>query len=464
MIMKKTLLKISFIFVLITNSNLVVAQCWQSISFGNGTVAAIKQDGALYTWGANDIGQMGIGTITAGMSTETQIGNSNNWQSVSAGHYYMLAIKTDGTLWAWGANFNGQLGDGTKINKSSPIQIGTDTNWQIVYSGDRNASAIKTNGTLWAWGDNTDGQFGDGTTTEKLIPTQIGIETNWMSISIGDNTVLALKTNGTLWAWGSNSSGQLGNGNFWGAYYTPAQIGTDTNWQKIFSTWASSYAIKTNGTLWSWGSNQSGILGNGNTTNLNIPAQMGADNNWAHVDGHYTHITAIKTTGTLWSWGTNDYGQLGNGTTTTTPTYTPTQLGTSTNWQTTSGDIWSNQALKTDGTRWAWGYNSSGQIGDGSSSNKNSPVTASCPINVITGFNNTPNKQNSITIYPNPTSSTLNIEVKQQTLITIVNVLGEVVKTETINGLSTIDVSALNAGIYFIQDLKLGKAVKFIKE
>ena len=96
------------------------------------------------------------------------------------------------------------------------------------------------------------------------------------------------------------------------------------------------------------------------------------------------HITAIKTTGTLWSWGTNNYGQLGNGTNTTTPTYTPTQIGTDSDWQITSCDLWSNQALKTDGTRWAWGYNSNGQLGGASSSHKNSPVTVSCPTIVIT--------------------------------------------------------------------------------
>ncbi|MCX6925235.1 MAG: immunoglobulin domain-containing protein, partial [Verrucomicrobia bacterium] len=136
---------------------------------------------------------------------------------------HTVAVKTGGTLWAWGDNYNGQLGDGTTDGKSSPVQVGTDTNWQVVAAGSSHTVAVKTGGTLWAWGNNDYDPLGDGTTDSKSSPVQVGTDTKWQVVAAGYYHTVAVKTGGTLWAWGANWNGQLGDGTAW--QETPIQIG-----------------------------------------------------------------------------------------------------------------------------------------------------------------------------------------------------------------------------------------------
>ena len=161
--------------------------------------------------GLNTNGQLGDGTNND-RNNPIQVGNANSWQSVSAGYFHTLALKLDGTLWAWGDNFNGQLGDGTNVNKNSPVQIGSANDWQSVAAGFDHSISIKTDGSLSAWGWNINGQLGNGTSNSSNIPLQIGSANDWQDIAVGWNHSLSIKTDGTLWAWGANSYGQLGNG------------------------------------------------------------------------------------------------------------------------------------------------------------------------------------------------------------------------------------------------------------
>lgn len=272
------------------------------------------------------------------------------WKITSAGVNHTLAIKTNGTLWTWGFNGSGQLGDGSGNNKAEPIQIGTDTDWITISAGGNHSLAIKADGSLWAWGDNLFGQVGDGTFgNQRNIPVKIGTSTNWKSIVAGRTFSLAIKTDGTLWAWGDNSDGQLGHQS---VSFSPLQVGTSTNWKSVSAGGFHTLALKTDGTLWAWGSNTNGQLGDGTTNEQSIPKQIGIDI-WNTISAGHNFSLALKTDGTLWAWGANNDGQLGNAT--YTDQYTPAKIGTAL-WQAIETGYNSSLAIHNDGTLWAWGW------------------------------------------------------------------------------------------------------------
>jgi alpha-tubulin suppressor-like RCC1 family protein len=328
----------------------------------------------LYGWGQNVVGQLGLGNTTS-YSSPTQIGSLTDWSSIACGLSCTLSIKNDGTLWAWGQNTNGQLGLSNLTNYSSPKQVGALTNWRQVSSGiNSNTAAIKTDGTLWAWGYNNLGSLGFGNTTRYSSPKQVGALTNWSVVSVNgtDGNTLAVKTDGTLWAWGDNTYGQLGLGNTTN-YSSPKQVGALTNWLSVASGNVSSIATKTDGTLWAWGNNGNGQLGTSNTTAYSSPKQVGALTTWNYINtGWETSAMAIKTDGTLWSWGQNSIGQLGLGN--TTYYSSPKQVGALTNWLIIAGGFaGSSVSVKTDGTLWSWGRNNNGQLGLGNTTSYSSP-------------------------------------------------------------------------------------------
>ena len=359
-------------------NNLIIKQpvasgdvIFRQVAAGWDHTVAVKTDGTLWAWGNNYDGELGDGT-TVNKSNPVQIGTATNWQSVAAGGSHTVAVKTDGTLWAWGYNSDGQLGDGTTGSKSSPVQIGTATNWQSVATGKNHTVAVKADGTLWAWGYNYFGQLGDGTTGNKSSPVQIGTATNWQTVAASGVHTVAVKRDGTLWAWGYNSDGQLGDGTT-GNKSSSVQIGTATNWQAVAASDDHTVAVKTDGTLWTWGYNGFGELGDGTTGNKSGPVQIGAATNWQAVAAGDYYTVAVKTDGTLWAWGDNASGQLGDGTTGNKSS--PVQMGTATNWQSVAAGYSHTVAVKTDGTLWAWGNNYYGQLGDGTTGgNKSSPV------------------------------------------------------------------------------------------
>lgn len=328
----------------------------------------------LYMWGYNASGQLGDGTTT-NRSSPVQVGVLSDWAQVAGGvdggaTGATLAIKTNGTLWAWGSNTFGTLGDGTTTDRSSPVQIGALSDWAQVAVGDNQSYAIKTNGTLWAWGNST---AGVGMVSS---PTQVGALSDWAQISASNRGyVHSIKTNGTLWAWGDNGSGTFGNGTSTSTS-SPVQIGALSNWAQISSGNLFSWAVKTDGTLWAWGNNTSGQLGTGNTTVYSSPVQVGALSNWAQVSCGSNNGYAIKTDGTLWACGQGFYGSNGNSS--TGDLSSPTQIGALTDWVSISAESASGAAcafaVRGNGTLWAWGRNTWGQLGDGTTTDRSSPV------------------------------------------------------------------------------------------
>lgn len=328
----------------------------------------------LFAWGDNWYGRVGDGTTTD-RSSPVQIGDMENWANVDA-HYSSFAIKEDGTLWAWGKNENGVLGDGTTIAVSSPVQIGLNSIWSDVKTHGYHTLAKKVDNTLWAWGYNGYGQLGDTTTENRSSPVQIGIDSDWAEFSTGEGFSAAIKENGTLWAWGKNYFGQFGDNTVETFRSSPVQLASDTNWSQLSCGEYSVAAIKKNGTLFAWGANYYGVLGDGTTDHRSSPVQIGSDTNWKQVsvspESGNSFALAIKEDGSLWSWGNNIFGQLGDNS--VIQKSSPAQVGSDKNWSFVTTGYGVSYAIKTDGTLWAWGFNYTGNYGDETDILRSSPI------------------------------------------------------------------------------------------
>jgi alpha-tubulin suppressor-like RCC1 family protein len=344
-------------------------------------------DGGLFACGYNTSGAVGDGTTTQRTSfVSTAAGAGLNWKQVSGGSA-VAAIKSDGTLWTWGYNGTGHLGDNTTTNRSSPgTTSGGGVNWKQVSMGSNQyysfgqAAAVKTDGTLWTWGYNISGQLGTGDTTSRSSPgTTVGGGTNWKQVSCGyglTSNMAAVKTDGTLWTWGAGTNGALGTGNTTSISSPGTTAGGGTNWLQVSCGRQYMAAVKTDGTLWSWGWGNSGRLGNDLSSDRSSPGTTsGGGTNWKQVSCGYNSTAAIKFDGTLWTWGSRANGQLGDGYTTTSKLSPEGISGGGTNWKQVSSRTNFMAAVKTDGTLWTWGRNTNGNLGVGNTTSTASPVT-----------------------------------------------------------------------------------------
>jgi len=430
------------------------AQCWQTITSGLFHSVGVKTDGTLWAWGKNDTGQLGDGTLIQKYSP-TQIGTATNWKMASCGEDFTVAIQTNGSLWSWGNNVRGQLGNGGFANTITPTQVGTDSTWDTVDCGYSFCVALKGSftKTLWTWGYNEYGQLGDGNNVNVNTPQQIGVSNSWRSVSAGAYHTLALEftTGGSrLMGWGLNQFGQLGDNTVF-PKNIPTQIGTDVNWQTVVTGYFHSLAKKTTGTLWTWGYNGDYQLGSGNTIDIHFPTQITTDTNWQGVlAAGYHHSMVKKTDGTLWTWGRNTYGELGASLIFTS---IPVQMGTATDWSNTiSASSGFSLALRQDGTLYSWGSGTNGQLGNGNAAlTAPTPFSISCPTTL--GINDSVFDNSNFKVFPNPTSDFLNVQSPTNSNISnikISNVLGKVVlEVSTVS--NSINVQQLSKGIYIIE-------------
>jgi alpha-tubulin suppressor-like RCC1 family protein len=287
---------------------------WKTVWGGYNEAAAIKSDGTLWAWGANNTGSLGQNE-TANRSSPIQVpGTGWSFDKIGGGQACITAIKTDGTLWTWGEGEYGKLAQNDQANRSSPKQV-PGTQWSEVSDNAFHANHfLKTDGTLWTVGSKFGGMLGLNDQVDRSSPTQIP-GTSWSSISAGYYHTIATKTNGTLWTWGYNY-GYLGL-NFGGARSSPVQIpGTQWNTSRGYMGGYGSgggFAIKTDGTLWMWGNNGAGSLGQNGIVPRSSPTQI-PGTQWSRVTGgpiFSNLISAQKTDGTLWVWGAASAGKLG---------------------------------------------------------------------------------------------------------------------------------------------------------
>lgn len=358
---------------------------WASVSCGTSFTGAIKTDGTLWMWGQNTFyGQLGDNTTSSKSSPVQTITFATNWSFVACGNYHTAAIKKDGTLWTWGLNSYGQLGDNTIIRKSSPVQtISGGTDWSSVACGKDMTAATKTDGTLWGWGRNSNGQIGDNTIIHRSSPVQtVALGNNWTFVSLGYNYfTAALKADGTLWCWGSNS-GLFSTGGWLGDNTTvdrssPVQtVAGGTNWSSVSCGYRTVAAPKKDGTLWLWGRNSYGELGD-KTVYVPSPTLIDNTNNWISIKNSSSMDTDIfmgtKTDGTVWVWGNNSYGRLGDNT--SVDKFSPIQLLSGTNtWSVISAGTQFTAGVQSDGSLWTFGRNTNGQLGDDTIIHRSSPV------------------------------------------------------------------------------------------
>ena len=318
--------------------------------------AAIKTDGTLWVWGSGSQGIQGTNSTTNKSSPVQTVAGGTNWKQVSVGADHVASIKTDGTLWVWGRSTNGRLGTNNAIDRSSPVQtVAGGTNWKQVSAGKAsNTAAIKTDGTLWIWGSNVNGQLGtnDSVLVHRSSPVQtVAGGTNWKQVSVGSGHTTAIKTDGTLWIWGSNLNGQLGTNDVVNRS-SPTQIGANTNWKQVSAGFDLTTAIKTDGTLWVWGRGTNGILGTNDQVYRSSPVQtVAGGTNWKQVsianddtNSIDIMIAAIKTDGTLWVWGSNTTGALGTNDLVHRSSPVQTIAG-GTNWKQVSGGNFNTTAI-----------------------------------------------------------------------------------------------------------------------
>jgi len=399
---------------------------YKMVAGGQTHSLGIRLDGSLWAWGNNRYGQLGIGEkeeewgdTSADRYTPVQVGTDTDWAYVSAGDDFSVGLKQDGSLWSWGSNHIGQLGhgdSGREIERTVPTQVGVDTDWATITTGEINTFGIKTDGSLWAWGDNWWGQLGlgdIGSGTERTVPTRVGEDNNWKQIALWYH-VLGVRTDGSLWSWGFNLYGCLGLGDSGnGTQRTvPTQVGNDYDWAHISAELYSSMGIRDDGSLWVWGDNTWRKLGLGDsspTIAIAVPTRVGVDNDWKHVSAGNGFGLGIRQDGSLWSWGANSLGSLGLGDSGwTTNRASPTQVGSYTGWVYISTGQISSLGIQADGSLWVWGGNRSGELGIGNHGDYDAWSRWEF-YNILTPFGPTPEQLEPLPKDPPPDLSYVNI-------------------------------------------------------
>lgn len=388
---------------------------WKSVTAGDATTWGIRSDGSLWSWGWNEKGQGGNG-VSLRTATPTLSDGNRVWKKAVGGKAYGFFLAEDGSLWAAGTAESGVQGTNDGVDHKVLTRIGTDNDWADMACSrfwGYSAFAIKTNGTLWAWGENSAGQLGIGNTQAQTLPVQVGTDTDWKQVAAGVSSVLALKADGSLWGWGLNMYGELFG--YEGRQSSPVRLGSETDWEKVLVIEFRAYAVKKDGTLWAWGDNSRNLLGfntpteeestsEGNPVEVVTEPRITKPTQVTAVEGEVLAVSGCENTLSVatgadgiiekvWMFGSNADGALGDGkglgngnkdipfaTVPVNPS-----LKSSLKFTTMSSGQSYTMMLTDDGDIWGWGCNRGGQLGDETPNDqlqvayKLKPIVINCP-------------------------------------------------------------------------------------
>ncbi|MBL8777516.1 MAG: hypothetical protein JNK12_16355 [Acidimicrobiales bacterium] len=341
---------------------------WAQVDVGNLHTCAVKRSGRLYCWGADGFSQLGNGGSNTDAALPVQVqGGATDWASVSAGGNHTCALKTSGRLFCWGGNAYGQVGDGTRTARSTPVPVGTATNWATVSAGTYHTCARKDTGRILCWGQDARGQLGNGAPrTSELRPVGVA-GTGWRTVTAGGEHTCALKLSGRLYCWGFNTSRQLGTGTSSQDEPSPVAVGTATDWAAVSTGYFHTCGRRSGGTIFCWGQNANGEVGTGGGPGtVPTPTRVGASLRWANVNAGSDHTCGRTTAHRLYCWGMDRYGAVGNDASLSPRVATPSLVaGGATDWTSPAVDGWHSCARRSNDTIWCWGSDSYGQIGNG---------------------------------------------------------------------------------------------------
>jgi alpha-tubulin suppressor-like RCC1 family protein len=369
-----------------------VGTSWLSVD-GRAYVAPVAPPvgdvgGIAYAWGDDTSGQLGQGSPANKSSPITVVGGIPTWSAIAGGiNNHTLGLASTGILYAWGRNYGGKLGDNTTTPKSSPITVvGGITTWSKIAAGEGHSAGLTSGGVLYAWGYGSYGKLGDNTTVNKSSPvTVVGGITTWSQITAGKRHMLALTSAGVAYAWGYGTYGRLGDNTSSNRSSPVTVVGGITTWSKISAGGDHSHGLTSAGVAYAWGYNAKGMLGDGTTVNRLSPVTVvGGITTWSQISagidplGSWStgapHSLGLTSAGVMYAWGGASYGRLGDNTT-VSKSSPVTVVGGITTWSKISAGGTHSMGLTSTGIAYAWGKNEYGQLGDGTTVSKSSPVT-----------------------------------------------------------------------------------------
>jgi alpha-tubulin suppressor-like RCC1 family protein len=354
---------------------------FSGFSFGFFHAVARDLNGALKAWGGNNYGQLGVGD-TNDRSAPISVTTPVQFKQISAGAGHTVAIAGDGSVWAWGSNGSGELGDGTASVSNLPIEVQGPGDTVALSAGFFHVLALSGNGSVWAWGGNNNGPLGDGTRRDRALPQRIAGLPAMSAIATGNEFSLALEQNGNVWSWGWGGLGQLGDGRTGVSQLTPKALTTISGVTQLAAHYVHVLAVRQDGSVWAWGDNSYGQLGDGTTTDRSTPTKVtGLSNAVIAVSAGSFHSLALDRSGNVWAWGYNVVGQLGDGT--IVHRHAPVRVVGLSEVIAIAANSHSSYAITRDGRLWTWGWNSEGQLGTGSTDRYSSYAR---PIEGLAGF------------------------------------------------------------------------------